>query len=494
MPSGTPIWTRLAIAFAVAGLVPAASAGSAGAKAPVEPWRAADQVRSGLFDAGQAILLEDGDPVDPAKRAQAAYGIGLSGELRRADPRADRAATRALADSVRAAEAGDGVALASARGAVRAAIYAGSYDAALDALRAGNPGAASDWLLLREFRTATRFSRPGADGTQAVKDLAAGEIDPDAAALIVQKDLLDAYQARTREIVEESGDAEESGFAARRAERAALAAGYWQILEGRYQEERGEEAAADARDAFAELSRAAARGGKPFVRARKAADEILSSFTAAPFTPAEEARRAQQLLRFIELVPIEYGRGVAGGRVTLDFEIQEAIGFRDGGESAFVDLLSELEGLDTERTEAVRASLATLETQLEDAAGGGAVADPGQIQEQADLATENLEAMYPEEWLESSNESDLDLVLLTLDRLQASVGQADYDVAEQARLEAYAFFEFGPELYLRSTDPALAAEVEGLIWFGFEEHPGLANLIAQRDSAQAGARNPPGAR
>ena len=46
-------------------------------------------------------------------------------------------------------------------------------------------------------------------------------------------------------------------------------------------------------------------------------------FTAAPFTPEEAARRAQQLLQFLELVPVEYGRGVKGDRVTRDFEITD---------------------------------------------------------------------------------------------------------------------------------------------------------------------------
>jgi high-affinity iron transporter len=37
-------------------------------------------------------------------------------------------------------------------------------------------------------------------------------------------------------------------------------------------------------------------------------------------------------------VPIEYGRGVEDGKATLDFEIQEAITFRDGAAQAFGDL------------------------------------------------------------------------------------------------------------------------------------------------------------
>ena len=72
----------------------------------------------------------------------------------------------------------------------------------------------------------------------------------------------------------------------------------------------------------------------------------------------------------------------------------------------------------------------------------------------------------PEAWKEPTDESDYDLIALTLDRMEAAVGAGQYRQAEQARLEAYAFFEFGPERRLKAFDPGLAIDVEGLIWFG----------------------------
>ena len=56
--------------------------------------------------------------------------------------------------------------------------------------------------------------------------------------------------------------------------------------------------------------------------------------TASPplrFTPDEQVRRAQQLIRFLDLIPIEYDRGTDDGEVTLDFEIQEADRLQRGG-------------------------------------------------------------------------------------------------------------------------------------------------------------------
>ena len=78
----------------------------------------------------------------------------------------------------------------------------------------------------------------------------------------------------------------------------------------------------------------------------------------------------------------------------------------------------------------------------------------------------------PDEWQKPTDDSDYDLIALTLDRMEAAVGAGQCRQAEQARLEAYAFFEFGPERRLKSIDPGLATDVEGLIWFGADGHDG----------------------
>ena len=88
----------------------------------------------------------------------------------------------------------------------------------------------------------------------------------------------------------------------------------------------------------------------------------------------------------------------------------------------------------------------------------------------------------PDEWEAPTDESDYDLIAITLDRMEAAAGAGQFRQAEQARLEAYAFFEFGPERRLKSFDPGLASDIEGLIWFGAAGEPGFAKLIA--DHAQ----------
>ena len=58
------------------------------------------------------------------------------------------------------------------------------------------------WLLVREFRQPTRFSRPGADATLAVESLADGRRTTEQALAAVRADYLDTYQARLRSALE----------------------------------------------------------------------------------------------------------------------------------------------------------------------------------------------------------------------------------------------------------------------------------------------------
>ena len=170
----------------------------------------------------------------------------------------------------RAAADGDAEALAAARGTLRGALLRGAFAATLAAVRDGDAEAARSWLLLREFRAATRLTRPGADATLAVEGLARGRIEPDAAAQAVAKDLLDAYQARQRDLLADADSAAERGLKVPLAESTAAAAAYWPILAPRYTEDRGR-AAADALGATSPRSPGPAPRATPPACARRAA-------------------------------------------------------------------------------------------------------------------------------------------------------------------------------------------------------------------------------
>ena len=203
-------------------------------------------------------------------------------------------------------------------------------------------------------------------------------------------------------------------------------------------------------------------------------------------------------MRFLDLVPIEYDRGTEDGRVTVDFEIQEAVAFQEGAASAFSDLEGELSRRDPRATAVVESAIDRLGTYVEEAQEGERVASQEQMEKAHGQASDTLEELIPEEWTLDDSQSDFDLIALTLDRLETAVGAGQYQQAEQARLEAYAFFEFGPELSLRSIAPDITARVEGLVWFGADGEEGLATLIAdkkpRRERPCDAARARPGAR
>ena len=208
----------------------------------------------------------------------------------------------------------------------------------------GDAQAARRWLLIREFRTATRFTRPGADATIAVTGLARGKLSPARRAQgRSPRTCSTPTRAGCASCSTTSQDAKPRPPA---REAAAQAAGYFEILADRYEEDRGAAATATAaRRAFAGLRAA---------DAARDAIAALRGFTAAPLTLDEQARRAQQLLQFLALVPVEYGRGVNDGKVTKDFEIQEAVAFESGTRAALADLTDALAKRDAAATPARR--------------------------------------------------------------------------------------------------------------------------------------------
>jgi high-affinity iron transporter len=462
---------RLIAAVAVAGLCLA----TAGTAAGPPPWRVAGDVHLALADAETALIL--GDRAGAAARLAAArhsVDAALDGH-----PPALRLARAALAEAAAAVENGDEPGLAFARARVWTIVLGVSFAEATRATAAGRVDVARSWLLVREFRAPTRFSRAAADATLALDDLASGSIAPRAAAGAVRRDLLDTYDARLRTALAAARDADARGFASTRAEMGALALGYWQILAPSFRAQRGAAGARAVTRTFEELA-AAAHSGDGLTGPLAKVERTLSGFRAAPLSEDELARRAGQLERFLKLVPIEYGRGVKDGRVTLDFEIQEAITFRDGAAGAFHDVEQALAARDAAATRRVDGALDQLGGMLAEAGRGEAVAEPDTVRATTDLALDELGALYPSSWKDAAKTADFDVISVTLDRLQAAAASGDWKGAETARLEAYGVFELGPEQRLRGLAPSLFIEVEGYFWYGAEGHDGLVQLINRR--------------
>ncbi len=165
-------------------------------------------------------------------------------------------------------EAGDGPALAAARTRLRSALLRGSYAVTTAAVRSGDVTTAREWLLIREFRRATRFTRPGVDATVALDRLDERRTSSQRALLAVRKDLLDAYQARLSEQLEAGSKASRRGFAASQAQSGEFARGLWLILRPEYLRQRGAAATARADRALERVRARRPRRRRPRARPR----------------------------------------------------------------------------------------------------------------------------------------------------------------------------------------------------------------------------------
>lgn len=468
-------------------LLPVAGSGmpvGAQSLAETPPGITGQAIRSGLFDAQAALLAGDpGQAAQGVAEAQAAADQLLP--LFTADPAVAPAIEADLAAAHTAVTANDAEGLAIASGQVWATLMRGAYAETLAAVEAGDAKAAASWLLLRDFRLTTRFDRPNADATVAVRQLAEGTATPEQVAATVEADLLDTYQARLEALLNEVATGTPGELSPTQAQAVGLVSGFWPLLAPALEAQQGADARAQADAAFADWQEAAQSGtATAFAPLQADATTIVQSFRAAPLSEADKARRAGQLLRYLSLIPMEYGRGVKDGQVLLDLEVQEAIAFLDGARASFSDLRLPLQQINPQETAAVDATLTHLDQALLGTSKRTAIADPAVIAADADDAAKRLNAILPKAWLQASGDSDFDIVNQLLDQMVAAAAAGEYQQAESARIEAYAIFETGPEKRLLAFTPDAALKVERLFWEGDGTTPGLYRLLAEQASVK----------
>ena len=105
-----------------------------------------------------------------------------------------------------------------------------------------------------------------------------------------------------------------------------------------------------------------------------------------------------------------------------------------------------------------------------------------------DEASDALDGMFPQEWKESDTDADFDLAAISLDQMEAAINAGEREQAEQARLSAYAFFEFGPERFSQPR-PAAGRGGRGADLVRRPDEQGLAELIAN-DGSPGDPRHP----
>jgi high-affinity iron transporter len=445
------------------------------------PPQAAELLRQHLFDAQIALMSDkQDDALMRLAEARELYLADLQAQLAASAPEINQRLTEQWAAAEQHIRGGEKAAFAALRSQVWTNLLAASSQIIYTAITQQDSATAALWLPLRDFRVSTRFSRPGADATLAVSQLAEGTVQPEFALDAVRTDLLDTYQAQLAVSLRDADEAQQNGFGLRGAEEAGLAAGYFALLSDSFREQRGQTAESALTAAFATLVEAGISGNSTlYAQTRALIDAALDGFRAAPLSMTEQMRRAGQLLRFIALVPIEYERGVRDGVVTNDIEVQEAITFHTGATAAFNDLQSVLSERDSKATARVNELLAAGLHQIRE------VAEPAALRSTTDEIGRLLSQTMPVEWQDANADSDIDVILSVLDQVRSAAGQGEYQLAESARLEAYALLELGLEQRLRGFAPEMAARIESLFWQGDGVYAGLATLLTtQADSVE----------
>lgn len=387
----------------------------------------------------------------------------------------------ALRAASNAAAKGDEIAFARARASVWTRLLEVSYRNLEAHINSGDRTGALEWLSLREYRQATRFTTPQTDATLALEAWSKGEMSATDALTAVRADLLDTYQARLTEALHDLAAALGASYRVQAAEYASLASGYFAILEPAYREARGETATQQARAAFDALQRT------PSSATLAAAQVTVEGFRAAPLSPRERSKRANQTLRFLSLVAVEYSRAAKGeaGNVNIvkDLEVTEAKTFRDSASSAFSDLEPLLLTRDAAAVQSVKAGFANLERDLAAAARKDNPITADALGQKVSSLTATLERLIPEDWRRADPAGDLDVIRQQLRAVELAAGERAYDLAESARIGAYALLESGTEARIRVFQPQLASDIEGLFWNGVQPD-GLARLISSRASVE----------
>lgn len=370
------------------------------------PAATAEIIRVGLF--GAQISLKDDPALAQQKliEAQSAYGGDFAAGMQAA-PVADGRIWEGFAAALRAQATGDVPAFAVARSRIWTSILAGGMTIIEEAIQRGDGATARLWLPLREFRTlTTRFARSSVDATLAVDGLLTGNLSRDEALRSLRADLFDTYQARLNQALRDLTQADANGFAARRAELAGLAEGYFLILAPAYTAQHDQQSADALAGALAAL-RNQAVAGQPIDAALQQVSDSLRDFRAAPLSAAQQSRRSGQMMRYLALVSVEYRRGVSGGQVLRDYEVQEAIAFESGAYAAFSDLAYLLEAYNPAATAQIGDGFETLGNALAAAGKQTEVAHPDQIQTQVVALIELLKASMPAEWARDTSQDNI---------------------------------------------------------------------------------------
>jgi high-affinity iron transporter len=449
-----------------------------GAPAAPTAFRAASAISHDLFRARWALAV--GRPLE------AAAAVASADRAARALAPAPASLRSAIDRAARAVRANDPVALAAARGSATAAIAAVALTRTVRATAAGRGDEAARWVVVRDLGPTTAPAGVRDDAARAVAALRAGQLTTSAATLAVRRDELDGLQRRTLAQVQQAGVAAYRRDSAARAEAAAVALGYWRILAPGYTSHFGAAAAQTVHRAFAGLTTLPADPAGWDIDAHlTVASSALGNYTAAPATSSDKAQRARQLVSLTSLTTSQLCDRNAPARKKGGDVGEGAV-----GPTAIVRLIDDLRpGLasaDRARLDAVAREVAGLPKAagiLGEEGSPPPATVPHEAERVCDRVRDGVAAVFPAQWRRLGGDEDLDRVEDKLARMEAAAKAGRWGEAEQARRDAYAIFELGPEPRLRAFAPDLATRIEGLFWAAAPDGPNLVDVLSRHTPA-----------
>ena len=348
----------------------------------------------------------------------------------------------------------------------------GGYAATLKAIEQNQPGDAQDWLQVRAFRKSTKLNAARADATQALADWSAGKLSQSETIAATKADLLDAYNALLREALSATEKSAAKQIKESAAENAALAQGYFGIVQAEYETQRGKEQTNAVQKNFVQLIQSATTGDwSSLITHQSSLIASLDGFNPVPLSAKDIASKGAQMMQFLHLAQVEYEKGVRNGQVTVPLEYSEAKTFVEQSTA----LLNEIKPVLVQKDST---ALAQLEAKLSELSRlFGKTADP---QETGIVANASINLLKDKFGMAATG-GDIPATLALLKQMQQAIGASEWAQAENLRLQAYAIFEVGAEQKLRTREPKLGDDLQSLFWQGTQETQGLAVLLKSKD-------------
>lgn len=439
------------------------------------PWQAADVMRMQGAQL-QRLLFRPADPVRldhairQAAEIQHAWRAGLRDAYLATDPAAAEGVDRIVEDLAEAVADWDAVSLARSRARLWTVLTGGAMRGVLKSLEKGAVDRAAAWHNIRDY---SRSSRETAAAI-ALRELQAGRFDSVQARRVIEAELLGVEAGELRRALSEARGHIADKHPVQLAGTVARADSLYWLLQDNIAARLGPEVNADLRGIFQAVSLTPDTVTEDLDRLLAMAEERLATYSPVSLEPQELARRAQVLIRFLGLVPVEYEKGVHDGVVTIPFEYFEANLFRDRAEMLLGDLGADLSAREPETFERLTLLLARLRQRID------AIGDEREVRQLTHEARDLVLSAYSS--LEMSSGPTASLLMLPdlLDELLIVATAGDWADAEMKRLEAYALFDPDVEQHLMPRDPALAMQMESAFWEGSTAIPGLGRAIAEK--------------